>query len=324
MPISSYPNGFTNGVTIRGLPIGNAQPGKVFFTNNSTVLAPGGIGGSDFGPGNYTQPFKTIEGAVTNGKMLNFAGRGDYLMVMPNHTETLSNNTLMALATAGVGVIGLGTGDARPTITLGTATTASIVINAANMSFVNMKFVANFASVAACFTVNAKNFYLGNCDFIDTSSILNFVNIVQASATSNAADGLFVDSCNFYGLGAASNTCFINSLGSHKNWTIQNNYVAHAATTVGGFMITASGKNLTNLSCTKNTYNGIGNTTASNAVFISAGGTANTGVLKDNVAQTLCDTTPVLVTASSGLKFVNNYYCSAADKSGFLLPAVGT
>lgn len=323
MPISNYPNGFTNGLTVRGMPIGIAQPGKVWFVNNSSILAPGGIPGSDFGPGDYIRPFKTIEGALGNGKLTNFAGRGDYVMVMPNHVETVSNATLMALNCAGVTVIGMGTGDARPTINFGAAA-ASIVINGANMGFVNMRFVANFANVAACFTVNAKNFYVGNCDFIDNSSALNFVNIVQANVTSNAADGLYMADNNFYGLGAASNTCFANSLGSHNRWVFKGNYVAHAAVTGGGFIQVASGQNMLNLVCDNNVGNFVGAISLTTGVFMIAGGTANSGIMSNNFCHSLDDTTPIWVTASSGLVFKNNYYEAVADTSGFLLPAVGS
>ena len=322
MTSSSYPNGFTNGVTIRGLPIQIAQPGKVFFVNNSSILAPGGIPGSDFGPGSYLQPFKTVEGALSNGKLTNFAGRGDILMVMPNHAETISNATLMALNCAGVTVVGLGDGISRPTFTFNTATSATITINAANMSFINCIFVANFASIAAAFTVNAVNFYLGDCQFQDSTSILNFVNIISASATTNAASGLAAYNNKFYGLGAASNTCFINSLGTHDKRTFNNNYVTHTAVTGGGFMQTASGKNITNLIVNGNTGNFTGATSLTTGVFMITGGTANTGVLSNNFCKSLDDTSPILVTASSGLTFYNNYYQANADKSGFLLPAV--
>jgi hypothetical protein len=44
MSRSNYPNGFTDGVTIRGLPVLLAHPGKVYWVNNSSVLAPSGIG----------------------------------------------------------------------------------------------------------------------------------------------------------------------------------------------------------------------------------------------------------------------------------------
>ncbi len=67
---SSYPNGFLDGVTIRGLPINMINPGKVFFVNNSSTLVPGGIGGSDGNPGSYTLPFKTLNGAISNGKVV--------------------------------------------------------------------------------------------------------------------------------------------------------------------------------------------------------------------------------------------------------------
>ncbi len=60
MPYSNYPNGFSNGVTIRGVPLQQAQPGEVFFVNNSSVLAEGGIAGSDSGKGTYQQPFQNI------------------------------------------------------------------------------------------------------------------------------------------------------------------------------------------------------------------------------------------------------------------------
>lgn len=322
MPVSNYPNGFTNGVTIRGLPIQIAQPGKVWFVNNSTILAPGGIAGSDFGPGGYLTPFKTVEGALGSGKLTNFAGRGDILMVMPNHAETISNATLMALNCAGVAVVGLGDGASRPTFTFNTATTATITINGANMSFINCLFIANFANIAAAFTVKAKGFYLGNCEFRDTSSILNFVNVVQAASTSDIADGLGVQDNQFYGLGAASNTCMINSLGSQDRWTIVNNYVTHTAVTGGGFMQTASGKNITNLVVSSNKANLTGATSLTTGVFMITGGTANTGLLSNNFCKSLDDTTPILITAASGLSFLNNYYQANADKSGFLLPAV--
>ena len=47
MTISNYPNGFLNGVTIRGVPLQQTQPGEVFWVNSTTVVTKNGIGGSD-------------------------------------------------------------------------------------------------------------------------------------------------------------------------------------------------------------------------------------------------------------------------------------
>jgi len=111
MALSNFPQGFTNGVTIRGIPIVQLHPGKVFYVNNSTVLAENGVGGSDGNPGTLQRPFSTIDYAI--GRCT--AGRGDIILVMPGHAETVTSATMINMDVAGVAIIGLGTGSSRPT-----------------------------------------------------------------------------------------------------------------------------------------------------------------------------------------------------------------
>jgi len=73
MSTSNYPNGFPNGVIIRGMPLQQAYSGQVFWVNNSSVLPPNGIAGSNGNKGTYLQPFATLDYAV--GRCT--AGRGD-------------------------------------------------------------------------------------------------------------------------------------------------------------------------------------------------------------------------------------------------------
>ena len=61
---SNFPNGFANGVTIRGVPLTITNPGEVFWVNGSGVLAKGGVGGSNGNDGSYQRPFATIDYAV--------------------------------------------------------------------------------------------------------------------------------------------------------------------------------------------------------------------------------------------------------------------
>lgn len=323
MAASNFPHGFTNGVTIKGLPITSAQPGKVFFVNNSTVLAPGGIGGSDFGPGTYQRPFQTLNGAINNANVV--ANRGDLIMIMPGHAETISTSTAMTLATAGVCILGLGSGSLRPTFTLGTATSATVNVTANNISIVNCLFKANFAAVASAITLTtASGFTLSQCDFWDTSSILNFVNCVKTDTTSNHADNMYIEKCQWYGLGATTNSTMINVTGTEDKHTYLNNYVTHAAVTGGGLFQTASGKNITNLICSNNMAILTDATSLTTGVLAITGGTANTGIVSGNYCKGLDDTSMILITASSGLGFSQNYYQGTADTSGLLLPAVGT
>src|SRR3990167_4421252 len=117
MPMSNFPNGFANGVTIRGVPILQSHTGKVFWVNNSGVLPDGGISGADANPGTYLQPFSTIDNAINNCT----ASRGDVIMVMPGHAETVSATTI-AMDVAGVNIVGLGVGALRPTLSFNATT----------------------------------------------------------------------------------------------------------------------------------------------------------------------------------------------------------
>ena len=62
--MSNFPNGFTDGLTVRGVPIHQAHPGEVFWVNGGTVLAKGGIAGANTGKGTYQQPYATIDYAI--------------------------------------------------------------------------------------------------------------------------------------------------------------------------------------------------------------------------------------------------------------------
>lgn len=249
-------------------------------------------------------------------------GCGDTLLLAPGHTETISSATALTISVSGLYIRAVGNGNARATITLDTATTATINVTAANVTFDNCVFVANFAAIASCFTLTtAKDFQLTNCEFRDTTSILNFVALVTTSATTAAADGLLINACRRIGAGASSNTTVVSMVGTNDRLIIRNSYFAHNATTQAGLMIIASGKIATNVDINANVINLVGSSSATAGIIITTDGTTNSGVLRSNLVQSLDATTEILVTASSGFIFFNNMYSAVADKSGYLLPA---
>lgn len=162
--MSNYPNGFANGVTIRGVPVQVAHPGEVFFVNNSSVLAKGGIAGSDGNDGSYKRPFSTIDYAI--GKCA--ANRGDIIFVMPGHAETISAAAGIALDVAGVAIIGLGMGSLRPTLNF-TATASTLTMSAANCSLKNLLLTGGIDAVVSMIVVSAADCTIENCELKDVT-----------------------------------------------------------------------------------------------------------------------------------------------------------
>lgn len=259
---------------------------------------------------------------IAAAALLCTANGSDQIIVLPGHTETVSSSTAFTISTASVRITGLGMGTDRPTITLDTATTTTLNITANNVAFSNMIFIANFAAIASLFTLTtAKEFTLTSCEFRDTSNVLNFVAIVTTNSTSNAADGLTMNLCKRIGAGADTNTTIVSMVGTNDRLTVTNNYFAHNAVTAAGLMIIATGKIVTNADIDSNLCNFVGATGTTTGILITTNGTTNSGVLRRNFIKSLDVTTEILVTASSGFIYFNNYYAGAADASGYLLPA---
>ncbi len=146
---TNFPQGFAYGVSIRGVPISQAQPGEVFFVDNSTVLNNNQKAGSNGNRGTFLDPFGTLDYAINTACV---QGRGDTIFVGPGHAETISDATTLKLACNGVAIVGMGSGGRRPTFTLDTASTANITVRAANMVIQNCVFLHNFADIASVFT----------------------------------------------------------------------------------------------------------------------------------------------------------------------------
>ena len=149
MPISNFPQGFADGLSVRGMPLLQMQPGQVFFLGNGPVLNPQQRGASDSNRGTFLDPFATLDYGLNTGCT---PGRGDILFVLPGHKETISNATGTLLQASGVAIVGLGPGTLRPTFTFGTVTTANIPVAGSNISIQNCRVIANFANVASVFT----------------------------------------------------------------------------------------------------------------------------------------------------------------------------
>jgi hypothetical protein len=324
---SNYPNGFPAGIAIRGVPILQTHPGKVFYVDNST---PGNgdnfVNGSNGNKGTFKDPFATIAYAISQAR----ASKGDIIIVKPGHAETITAAGGLVLSKAGVAIIGLGMGSMRPTISLGTATSASITVTANNVTVSNILFLSTLLNVATVFNIAnaqvANDLTIDNCEFVDTSAILNFVSVLTIGTTANISDGLTFTGNRIIGKAstpAAATTAIVTASDAIR-WTISGNYCSHqvllAATAV---LIAAGSTNIANSLVQKNIVVRP-NTDASNPLMISNSGTSWLGtMIADNYAGQLSGATGLLMNVSSKASFINNYamVTGAADKSALINPA---
>ena len=323
--MTNYPNGFANGVMLRGLPLLQTHPGKVFWVSNVTTaeaLLPGHKSGSDGNPGTFNAPFATIDYAIGQCG----ANRGDIIMVKPGHAETITTAAIIVMDVAGIAIVGMGSGSNRPTLTFATNTTANIPITAANMSIQNFLIRSNKADVASVFTATGTatptDFTIENCEFRDLSSALNFLTIVTGNATANSLDGLSFVRNRVSSLGTTAATTAIKVAAAADRVTITDNVGNWAILADTAAMLAAGANSITNFDFARNNLSRP-NTTATVGNMISTSGTAWTGQCCNNNIWNLDATAGVWIDTGTKLGFNQNFspITGAADKNGLINPA---
>ena len=286
--------------------------GTYYFVNSATTGDSIGSAGND---GKSPQsPLATVQQAIDKCT----AGKGDVIILMPGHAETVTA-TSIALNKSGVSVVGLGQGLLRPTFTYGAAA-ATVTVSAANCSWSNTHHIANFLDVASAFTIGAaKDFKLDGNTFYDNSSILNFLVIVTTGATNNDADGLTLTGNRWGGL-AATSGAFVSILANERRLYVADNVVNKVSTNNAGQFITLSSKLITDAYIGGNrlTVTGAAGTTV--GVFLTGSGTTSTGLVEYNRVASLDTTGALIATANTGLYYIENYYTGALDASGAVWP----
>ena len=155
MGLTNFPNGITSfGVPVMGgsglIP---ATTGTYFFVSSVT--------GSDAHSGkSVVEAFGTIDYAI--GKCT--ANKGDVIIVMPGHTETISAAGGITADVAGITIVGLGNGGLRPIITF-SATASTFAISAANVTVKNIITTISVDEVVSMFNISGADCTLDGVDF---------------------------------------------------------------------------------------------------------------------------------------------------------------
>lgn len=282
--------------------------GKRLFVHSGT-----GTDGTAYG---FTpdKPYATLDYAI--GKCTE--DKGDIIYLMPGHAESIASATGAAMDVAGVQVIGLGHGSLQPTFTLGTATTATIAVTAANCRIKNIKVVSNIADCAAGITASADadGLIVEDCLFVDGGLTKELVIGIQLAA---ACDNCVIRRCRFFSNESAQtggDASAIKLVGESANTRILDN-VAYGNYSVA--CIDASTAAVTNLWVMGNT---MVNTDTDGGLAYS-GHASTIGVLAYNAFfGTKATTHPIA--GINACYLAQNFANDAVATSGILDPTAGT
>lgn len=285
----------------------NSVSGKVFFVSSVTtgaivdmikeIVIPDTNGVARF--------FSTINSALEQC----VANRGDLIICLPGHTETITGAGGIDLDVAGVTLLGMGKGSLRPTINFTTATTADLDISSANVTIDNFILdLTGIDALVAPIDVNALNFTLQNST------------VITADATGQATLGILTDANaggmklynnKFLGTTDAGTATAVRIVGGDEHEIIGNYFYGAYTTSLG-----AIDNNTTECLRVIIEGNTIVNATASSTkamVFVAG----SSGSISENCLQILSGTAPI---TGAGMSWVGaNYYANALATAGTLI-----
>lgn len=153
------------------------------------------------------------------------ANNNDIILVASNHNENLSGADAVDIDTAGVSVIGIGQGAARPMFDFDDAA-AEIVIGAANVVVENLQFKPGVTLVLKAIDVEVAGDYavIKNCSIIEgeAAGTDEFVDGIIVGTT---ATNVTVDGCSMVGTGTEMNSFINMEAATIADLTVKNCYV---------------------------------------------------------------------------------------------------
>jgi len=147
--------------------------GKVLFVDSVR-------GSSSYDGTDPHEPKASLDDAINNCA----ADEGAIIYLMPNHAESVTSAGAIAFDTAGVKVVGLGKGAARPTFTFSTAVTASITITA-SCWLENILFVNGIDNLTNPINIAAADVVIKDCECRDDNASYHCDDFILTTAAAN-------------------------------------------------------------------------------------------------------------------------------------------
>lgn len=246
-------------------------------------------------------PLATIDYAVG----LCTAGAGDVIVVLPGHTETITAAGGITVDVAGVSIVGVGVGRARPTINYTTSTAGTFLVSAANVLVQNLVFrpLGVDAVASAVSITGADCSFVGNEMELADSGAQATVGILTAAT----ANRLRILNNFIYGSTDSGTATAIRIVGGVGHIISGNTIMGSYTANLGGIENNTTAT--TNLLIENNT---IVNRSALSTKAIVLD-TSTTGVVRNNTLAILSGTAPI---TGSGLDAVGGNYYKATTGVG--------
>lgn len=245
------------------------------------------------------------------------SGRGDTVIVLPNHAENIATADAMSSLVAGTRIIGYGYGDDRPTFTW-TANAATFLFDVANVILANCRlFLAGphaagtATTVAAPITVSAAGCSIVGCDIwagFDADQI------VTIGVTTTAASDRFKFLGNrVRGEAAAVGTTFLRLVGCDDCEVAYNDIVyGTSAAAVGPIQALTTASTGVNIH-----HNSVQNNAASSTAAIT-GMAGLTGHIAHNLLRNMTDASVAWIATPGNAQLFQNYGVNNNGETGIL------
>jgi len=185
------------------------------FTTGRTIFVDSNYGTSG---GDGSTPAAAVD-TLARALLLATPNKGDVILLMPNHAETIVAAT--TISTEGITIKSLGVGDNRAQFTFGTSTGANLAISADNVRLEGLIFKNDIDSQSVVVTTSNAYTQIVDCDFFEGSGKQYLVGVSLANA---AADYCTIDNCRFVSITAGAASA-IKIAAAVDRCTIKNCYI---------------------------------------------------------------------------------------------------
>lgn len=251
------------------------------------------------------------------------AGRGDTVIVLPGHSESVSSATALSSLVTGSRIIGAGGyGAAWPTFTW-TATAAQWAVSVADVHIEGLRLDLGGANgVVRAINFTGADCSLVGCDIVTATSAA--LDALIGVGVGTAAHRMLIALNNFRGNAAGNTTEAILVDAAVDSLKILGNYISSSATAATGpINVTAAATQLliarnviSNLTAASNTALTIGNVAATGNIFENYFNTLDTGAFGAGDGISLG--------GASLVRCFQNFGANDPNVSGLLRPAVDT